>query len=394
MQGKGSYLKRTWCCFKDNVLFFSLLLVLLGSSSNNRNGRMFFCNGFLPEHIGRIDKVYIHFNDTLSNDTLYICFSRANLPVAVYREIHTGVCADGICKLINIRIYWTITGRYLGYVLPDEQELTKKKHVTFSGADYGILHNLLADSLSLLANYTLADILPKNTDTLTVDAVSGATVPDLTPYIVADAAYTSHTVWHLVYGSSRDSLNKVVQSFITISLLDSLINSKNAYDLLWAINNAAIIGQPTEKYIPYALQMLENGNYIIVKGALNFLDNNLPYSETYQAALLNLLLRSNFDTKRLAIERIQKFDTLNMLSAQILIQNLPVESPYVVKALLSVLGKKYVPSGNDIRSISNLLDSSNKQVAKSTYNYLVNLKKSNPWLKKRLDQFKKINSTL
>lgn len=360
----------------------------------HKKGRSFFCDGFLPEHAERINKVNIHFNDTLPNDTLYICYSRANLPMAVYREIHTGVCADGLCKLIDIRIYWTITGRYLGYVLPHEQELTKKKHVTFSGANYEILHTILADSLSLLANYTLTNILPKNTDTLSVDAVSGATIPDLTPYIVADAAYTSHTLWHLVYGTSRDSLIKVMRNIITIPLLDSLLKSNKAFDQLWAINNATIIGQPTEKYVPYALLMLQNGNYATVKGALNFLDNNLPLSGTYQAALLNLLQGSDFDTKRLAIERIQKIDTLNALGAQKIIQCLPCESPYVVKSLLSVLEKKYVPIGNDIRSISNLLDSSSKQVAKITYIYLLNMKKSHPWLKKRLEQFKKTNETL
>jgi hypothetical protein len=313
--------------------------------------------------------------------------------VAAYRDIHTGVCADGICKLINIRIYWTITGRYLGYALPHKQELTKKKHVTFSGANYEILHTILADSLSLLANYMLANILPKNTDTLSVDALSGATIPDLTHYIVPEAAYTSHTLWHLVYGDSRDSLIKVMRNYITIPLLDSLLKSNKAFDQLWAINNATIIGQPTESYVPYALQMLQDGDYNTVKGALVFLDNNLPFNEIYQAALLNLLLRNSFDTKRLAIERIQKVDTFNVLDAQKIIKCLPEESPFVVKALLSVLEKKYDPSDDDIRNISNLLGSSNKQVALYTYIYLLVLQKDHPWLKKRLSQFQKINYT-
>ena len=320
IQGKGCQLKSALRLLREKVLLFSILLVLFSSTSFHNKGRNLFCDGFLPEQIGRIDKVNIHFNDTLPNDTLYICYSRANLPMAVYRDIHTGVCADGICKLIDIRIYWTITGRYLGYALPHKQELTKKKHVTFSGANYEILHTILADSLSLLANYTLANILPKNTDTLSVDAVSGATIPDLTRYIVADAAYTSHTLWHLVYGASRDSLIKVMRNFITIPLLDSLLKSNKAFDQLWAINNATIIGQPTEKYIPYALQILQNADYVTVKEALNFLDKNLPLSGSYQAALINLLPGSNFDTKRLAIERIQKIDTLNALGAQKIIQ--------------------------------------------------------------------------
>lgn len=370
------------------------MLIFIKNMWTGEKGQMFFGDSFRIELVDHIEKKQIHFTDTLPNDTLYICYSRANLPIAVYRDISTGVCADGICKLINIKIYWTITGRYLGYVLPHEQELTKKKHVTFSGADYDILHNLLADSLSLLANYTLVDILPKITDTLSVDAVSGATIPDLTPYIVADAAYTSHTLWHLVYGASRDSLIKVMRNINTIPLLDSLLKSNNAFDQLWAINNAKIIGQSTEKYVPYALLMLQNGNYVTIKGALNFLDNNLPLSETYQAALLNLLLRNNYDTKRLAIERIQKIDSLNVLSAQKIIQILPEESPFVVKSLLSVLEKNYEPSTRDIRTISNLLDSSNRQVAKSTFIYLLNIQKKQPWLKKRLDQFIKDNPIL
>ena len=275
--------------------------------------------------------------------------------------------------------------------MPKQQELTKKKHIAFSETDYGLLHRILADSLSLLAHYKLADILPKNTANLSVDAVSGATIPDLNHYIVPEAAYTSHTLWHLVYGASRDSLNKVMRNIISAPLLDSLLKINNAYDRLWAINNAEIIGLPTETYVPYALQMLQDGDYNTVKGALVFLDNNLPFNETYQAALLNLLLRNSFDTKRLAIERIQKIDTFNVLNAQKIIKCLPDESPFVVKALLSVLEKKYDPSADDIRNISNLLGSSNKQVALYTYIYLLVLQKDHPWLKKRLLQFQKIN---
>ncbi|NJO67897.1 MAG: hypothetical protein HC830_00250 [Bacteroidetes bacterium] len=232
-----------------------LFCCLSGSTSyvEYEKGRSYFNDDFSPDQTDSIAKVRIKFNDTIPNDTLYICLSKSR-PVAVYRDVLTDVCLDGQCRRISLKLYWTITGRYLGYALEKNQELTKKEHTTFSAPDYVLLHNLLGDSLSVLAYFTAGEIQPKQTKNIKTDGISGATPPDISGYTVPEAAYTTHTLWHLVYGESRDSISYHINNFINVALLDSLL--KNLFHT--TSNGPWVKSQPVQFLSGYFLKLFWN----------------------------------------------------------------------------------------------------------------------------------------
>jgi hypothetical protein len=151
------------------IIFF---LLLVSGTRIPETERYYFDEPFKISSVDSVAKVFVNFNDTIPNDTLYFCFSKPNL-MAVYREITTGVCLDGECRPVHIRLYWTITGRYLGFLL-NKQELTKKEHTSFTEVEYRLLHSLLSDSLSVLANFTLDEIQPKKEIKVKTDGITGA----------------------------------------------------------------------------------------------------------------------------------------------------------------------------------------------------------------------------
>lgn len=137
--------------------------------------------------------------DSLDNEVYYLT-SKDRKPIAYFSPIFTPVCVDGTCYPIKINLFWDLAGNYLKYSLDIHEILTKVEHLPFTEFDYGLLHRVIANHKSALANYTIYElvdttsILEKETK---VDGITGATRPELQGAFVPDALYTSYTLWHL-----------------------------------------------------------------------------------------------------------------------------------------------------------------------------------------------------
>ena len=114
----------------------------------------------VPGDISEIIPQYIDFNDTLHSDTLLIHLNKEGNPVRYSRRLVTGVCIKGECRLVKLELLWNITGRYLGFIIPEGEFLSKTEHVKFNADEYTRLHNILEDSNSPLANYSIEELVP------------------------------------------------------------------------------------------------------------------------------------------------------------------------------------------------------------------------------------------
>ncbi len=362
----------------------NLLICLLVFSSGRlpEGGRSYFNEPFRLSSVDSVAKFFVSFNDTIPNDTLYFCFSNGN-PAAIFRDIISGVCLDGECRPLRIKVYWTISGRYLGYQLNPTQELTKKEHTPFNEVEYRLLHNLLSDSLSLLVNYTLEEITPKKQTNIKTDGISGATPPNISSYIVPEAAYTTHTLWHLVYSETRDSINLKIKSFLTFSVLDSLLASSNDYDRLWALNH---LPSDANHYLPRLMNVLEGDNIKVIEKALSYL---AVYSDSiYQQSLFGLSQKHDYFIRQYAMELIRDLDNLQPGIARKIIDCMINADPASAGAYLSAI-EKFNSAEDDLRKISILLDNSNDQVALNAYLYLMRVTVKGKWLAQKLKKFEK-----
>src|SRR5690606_27133137 len=82
-------------------------------------------------------------------------------PIVYVSEISTPVCADGNCRLMDIRLYWTLLGDYAGFDRYPMLPLTKHDHDEFLIEDYNKLHNLLIDNNSILKKRTIDELVEK-----------------------------------------------------------------------------------------------------------------------------------------------------------------------------------------------------------------------------------------
>lgn len=143
-----------------------------------------------------------------------------NVPELFSSYIETPVCSDTLCNLMNIRIYWTLSGSYLGFDTIPGKPLTKNDHLKFNAVDFQKLHQMLCDEQSILRRRHKDDLFDKEATRVStvVDAVTGATAMEVKEVTVDGAVYSSYTIYHLVHSQ----LSGVIKNYVKDSLLTQL----------------------------------------------------------------------------------------------------------------------------------------------------------------------------
>lgn len=372
------------------VILIILLPLLLGNILPDAKVRMFLNSPFHPDKTAKMTKVLINFSDSIPDDTLTIYFSTTNHPEAFSRNIHTAVCIDSLCRFVDITLYWEITGKYLGFSLPRGMELTKKEHTPFTESEYTRLNEILGDATSQLGYYTPDEIHPVKQTGVNTDGITGATLPDLTAWIVPEAAYTSYTLWHLTYGATRDSIAAYSKkNLLSNQLLTNLLNSNDSYNQITALQWIGETNLNCNQFIEPALIILHKGNYQSTGQALKFLKSCSIDKERLQKEVIQLLESEEFRIKNLAIEHIRESEKLTQPVARELLTHLKSDNYYLVNVILTLLENRYQPDYEDQLKLSILLESKNGNISNRIYYFLLNLPGQSPGLAKQLNQYRR-----
>jgi hypothetical protein len=249
-----------------------LLLVLMTISFLNLYGQP-LANDFEKMQGSRFSYTIDDPADSLSSKEFIELRDENGLPRWFGRYFHKVVCLTGECKMVHLWLYWDGAGNYLGFVKDEKEPLTKTDHHDFSEEDYRKLHNILADSVSVLKSLKQEDliILPeKKEPQLKVDAISGATRQYLQDYLVRNAAYTCYTLWHTVYGPTRAKILGQLDSRINVGFLGKIFELNDPVLQIWAIQSIAKNPEYAASFAPNILKLVQSGNDDLAHVALNY----------------------------------------------------------------------------------------------------------------------------
>jgi hypothetical protein len=249
-----------------------LLLVLMMISFLNLFGQP-LANDFEKMQGSRFSFTIDDPADSLSSKEFIELRDENGLPRWFGRYFHKVVCLTGECRMVHIWLYWDGAGNYLGFE-PDEKEpLTKTDHHDFSEADYRKLHSILADSVSVLKSLKQEDliILPeKKEQQLKVDAISGATRQYLQDYLIRNAAYTCYTLWHTVYGTTRERIQNQLEARLNAEFLGKIFQLKDPVLQVWAIHAVGKHPEYTSRFTENILLLVKSDNNEVAHAALNY----------------------------------------------------------------------------------------------------------------------------
>jgi len=252
--------------------------------------------------------------DSLSSKEITELRDENGLPLWFSRNFHKVVCLTGECRMVHMRIYWDGAGNYLGFV-PDEKEpLTKTDHHDFTPEDYRKLHTILADSISVLKTLKQEEliVMPEKKDqNLKVDAITGATRQYLQDYLVRNAAYTCYTLWHTVYGPTRNQLLVRLDARLNPEFLGKIFGLNNPSLQCWAIRKVGANPEYEAAFTQNILSLVQSGNDDLARTALNYFTTNRlsdPDIQQQMAASVGLAL------SQIRFEIVWKLKSLPLIS--------------------------------------------------------------------------------
>ena len=288
-------------------------------------------------------------------------------PVWFARDIFKDVCLSGKCKLVRVRLYWNGALNYAGFDLVGNEPLTKTDHVVFDANDYKKLDRILGDKHSVLKNLQLGDLILKSVDKKgnDIDGISGATQPVLQDYVVKNAVYTCYTLWHTVYGSTRNILSKILEQRVDSNYLKLIFNENNLEYQIWAINFIEEHIKFQQLFYPDILDFIKSKNAELSAQALQYLGTPEMLSDVKSQFNLANLIKDVSENKKFEI--IKLFSALPRLDNETILlllnQYLSNQiSPAMLSAVCKLIDADQLKDDRILEKIKNIANDKNLYV--------------------------------
>lgn len=313
----------------------------------------------------------IEYKDSLSADPLYLVKTKDGLPLHYYKKIITEVCFDNECRLLDITVFWNITGRYLGFELVGDEFLSKHDHEPFVTSEYQRLNELLADPTLPLGDISFEKLIevPENEENL-VDGVSGATSVEVSKIVVKGAAYTTYTLWNIVYGSTMGLIEQITEKQLTPDLIDLILKSPDINDKVWVLQKISQATVLNKKLSASLLDIIASDDFFLSYSTLNAIKVSHLNSDSLQIALFSIYSEANHSIKNMIIEKLMEAPLLNpevVNASRKLLINLNGQQ---LKNFLKLYTKFQVKDLQIYLSISEILQNDNNYIAHQAYVFL------------------------
>ncbi|SEM91347.1 hypothetical protein SAMN05216436_10939 [bacterium A37T11] len=303
-------------------------------------------------------------------DTLFQVLDKDSLSIAYYRNIAQEVCYDKKCRLLRLNLYWNITGRYLGIELPTGEYLSKTDHVPFTQTEYKRLNEILSDPSSPLAGISYdALATPDSAVFDNLDGITGATTKSMVRYIIPGAAYTTYTLWHLVYSQTQKQIQQITERTISSDQLIRIMSSPSPTDQQWALAHVHLV--PLSTFLrEKVLKLINDDNYHLAILALNSFSNRQLKSDTVKQNLVNLFIKSGYSIRLLIIEKLFSLDKFSQPTLLSLARELPQLNGEPLLGVFRIFRRQKVKDDQIIAIIRSLINHSNPFIARQAEDYL------------------------
>jgi hypothetical protein len=322
-------------------------------------------------------KISRTFTDTLTGDIIYQARTSDSIPLFYAKDIFTSVCFDNQCRQLNITVYWNITGRYLGFKLPEKEFLSRQDHEPFNNEDYQQLNALLADPYLPLAKVSFDELIEQSHGENTgVDGVSGATSRDVLDYVVKGAAYTTFTLWNIIHGPSKVLVRNLAEQEITPSLLALTLKSPSSEDRIWGLDNIDAFKELDEQVTDALLQNISGVNFFVAYSAINVITPIHLKSEPLQIQLFSIYEKVNYNLRRLIIEKLWEAPAISQEVIDMSRDVLKELNGEQLGYLLELYHQHAVEDTKTRKAVAKLLYSDNRFISQKAYSYLIHVQEN------------------
>ncbi|MFT7032964.1 MAG: hypothetical protein ACJA2S_001465 [Cyclobacteriaceae bacterium] len=374
---------------KRYILIAVLLIVTVSSSFMNSKEKLKYTQiATIATDYKLKQTIVIEYRDTLNLDPLNLVKTKDSIPLHYFKDIITEVCFESECRLLDVTVYWNITGRYLGFELPQGEYLSKYDHEPFVDEEYERLNELMASPNLPLGNISFEKLieLPEANEE-SVDGVSGATTPEVSKMVVKGAAYTTYTLWNIVHGPTMDLVVSLTEEQLNPDLLNLVLKSLDITDRVWALNR---IDQNTElspKLTSSLLDIIFGGDFFLAYSAVNAIKSTHLNSDAMQIALFSSYQKVDHSIKKMIIEKLMESPHLSnevVESSRTLLNTLNGQQ---LKSFLKLYSHFEVNDLETCQAIAEVLKNKNQFISKQAYKFLKGLNVSDERINVLIDNY-------
>jgi hypothetical protein len=334
------------------------------------------------------DELIVAFKDMLNDDSLYLIKTKEHIPIHYFRKIATEVCFDKKCRLLEITVYWNITGRYLGFELPDGEFLSKYDHEPFVAREYERLNELLADPMLPLGDISFEKLIDiPDTDTDSVDGLSGATTEDVSKMVVKGAAYTTYTLWNIVYGPSRDFVAHLTEMQLTPDLINLILQSSDISDRVWALNRidqSSVLGS---KLTSTLLELISGEDFSLTYNAINAITPAHLSSDSLQLGLFAKYEEVDHSIQKMIIDKLMEAPYLHpeiVTTSRGFLNQLNGKQ---LGDILNLYSKHSIDDMETYKEIAKILENENRYISQKAYTFLMSVEITDSLIIEKLNSY-------
>jgi hypothetical protein len=312
---------------------------------------------------------------TLTNDAgeavgIDLLVNQKNSQIYWYRRLFTEVCLTGECRPIDIGIYWTASGKYLGVEIFGEN-LTKTDHSDFSNFDYLKLESVLNDEWSPLREFEFEELVEEKKEG--VDATTGATKKVIADASVKDAVYTTYTMWHLIHVGEGEQLALLSYRYLDAhdDLFAASLQAKHPDYYAFLIGGVASGNFPAKKdLIPILLKSLSQHDASLKNSAFKAI-GRLPLDEpAVQDEIARAYPLWAMPDKNRFLQSATGLTQLSHHLYEALSSDLTQQNPWFLSSLLTVLAKRHPQSPDVLAKVKDLSISGNTLLEEAATKFL------------------------
>lgn len=313
-------------------------------------------------------------DDKGKNIAVTLLLDRDTQKIYWYRRLFTEVCLTGECRPIDIGIYWTGEGKYLGVEIFREN-LTKTDHSDFSSFDYRKLETILGDEWSPLREFEFDELVDKKKDG--VDATTGATKKVIADASVKDAVYTTYTMWHLIHVGEGEQLALLTYRYLNENpkvLSASLQNDapENLTFLLDGINSGNLPVSPG--LVSVVLKGLNHPDVSLKNTAFKAISLLPLDSAEVQTGLAPVYRQWTIPDKNRFLQSVSGLETLHEDLYKTLAADLAQSNAWFLSSLIPVLAAAKAQTPEIVGKIKELEKSGNPQLENAARSFLSRVK--------------------
>jgi WD40 repeat protein len=366
-----------------------LMFCVLSSYSQEEMPKVYRQSSTVEKTLDTTGSTIVVYKDSLSPEPICLRISDRNIPLHYFKNINAEVCFDKECRLLDIILYWNITGRYLGFELPKGEFLSKFEHEPFNEEEYQRLNELLSDASLPFWNISFDQLIArKESQSEEVDGVSGATNPNIAEMVVKGAAYTTFKLWNLLYGPTYDRISHITEQLLTPDLISLILQSPDISDRTWALDRITPKIEINGELQTSLLNIISGDDYFMAYSAINAILRVHLNSTPLQLGLFSAYQTESHSIRKMILQKLLEAPFLSPEIVSLSKSLLSELNGQQLEDFLNLYRHHQIKDVETLREIAKILDNKNKYISKKAYHYLLDLNSNDTVILKHLRDYK------